>query len=481
MLGPVKQRDEKLFYCGFSLDERVPADHPLRSVRGLVDFSFVRREVAGLYGDRGNESIDPTVVLKLLFLQFMYRVTSMRELMRELPMRLDWLWFCEFDLTDEIPDHSVVSKARRRWGREVFISFFNRVLQSCIDAGLVDGGVVHIDASVIAADASVESIARHLNLVGASVYDRVAREDGDGLDEGEDEDARHPSPPPSGTLVSRTDPEARLTNKNGRTVVGYKDHRVIDDRCGIVTATITTPANTAEQHVLGEALRQHEENTGAEVEMAAADKQYGTAENYRMLRESRVTPCIPHKRVREDPTKFERRLFIYDPEHDRYTCPAGEHLTRRARSDANRYRYGAAPGVCAACSMKERCTNSAKGRMISRQIDQEMIDWADSCLSGTERKRLMARRKTKAEGSFADATNRHGYKRMRWRGLQSAEIQNLLIATIQNIRKLIRKEGQKPGRSATRIAAAMTSDLTRRLQRLTAAIAPRHPLNPRLT
>lgn len=430
MLGPVKQRDERLFYCGFSLEDRVPRDHPLREVRRVVDFSFVRREVADLYGDRGNESIDPIVVLKLLFLKFFCRVSSTRELMRELPMRLDWLWFCEFDLTDEIPDHSVISKARRRWGREVFTRFFQRVLSSCVDAGLVDGGLVHIDASVIAADAGMDSLQIRLNLISAAVYDQEAGEDGD--------DAGGDDPPPrAGTKVSSTDPDARLTKKNGRSILGYKDHRVIDDRCGIVTATITTPAHVSEPHVLDEALRRHERNTGLKVATAVADRQYGTARNYRMLHERGVIPCIAHKRVREDPGKFERRLFVYDPARDCYTCPAGERLTRRARSDANRSRYAAGPGVCTGCPMKDRCTDAARGRTISRQMDQEMIDWADGCLSPARRKRLMTRRKTKAEGSFADATNRHGYKRMRWRGLHNAAVQNLLIGAIQNIRTLI--------------------------------------------
>lgn len=450
MLGPVKQRDERLFYCGFSLEDRMPQDHPLRMVRRVVDFSFVRREVAGLYGDRGNESIDPIVVLKLLFLKFFYQVSSTRELMRELPMRLDWLWFCEFDLSDEIPDHSVMSKARRRWGREVFISFFQRVLSSCVDAGLVDGGVVHIDASVIAADAGGDSIETQINLISAAVYDHEVREDGDDGEENHDiknrnTDSHINDTPPAGTKVSRTDPDARLTRKNGRSILGYKDHRVIDDRCGIVTATITTPANVSEPHVLGEALQQHEAGTGLEVNTAVADKQYGTAANYRMLHESNVTPCIPHKRVREDPSKFARRLFVYDPAHDYYICPAGAHLTRRTLSDTNRHRYSAGKKVCDACRMRADCTeNKTHGRTISRQLDQEMIDWADDCLSPARRKRLMSRRKTKGEGSFADATNRHGYKRMRWRGLLNAAVQNLIIAAIQNIRKLIKRIHHRP-------------------------------------
>lgn len=469
MLGPMKKREESLFYVGFSLEDRVPADHPLRAIRRLVDFSFVRREVAGLYGDRGNESVDPIVVLKLLFLKFFYDVKSGRELMRELPMRLDWLWFCEFDLTDEIPDHSVLSKARRRWGRKVFVRFFERVLRECVDAGLVDGQVVHIDASVIAANASLDSLEVQLNLISEAIYSDEAQADGD-RDQSEQDRAEQDDPPPAGKPISRTDPEARMTRKNGRTTLGYKDHRVIDDRCGIVTATITTPADVSEPHVLGEALAEHEANTGREIQTVVADKQYGTVKSYRMLHESRVTPCIPHKRVRENPSMFPRRLFVYDPANDWYVCPAGERLTRRARSDSTRYRYGADRGVCARCPLRHRCTeNIARGRTISRQVDQKMVDWADSCLSSAQRKRLMTRRKTKAEGSFADATNQHGYKHMRWRGLQNAMVQNVLIATIQNIRKLIKSGPSKsPATPANRqtVLRALASSCRTLLDRL---------------
>jgi len=434
MLGPVKRRDERLFYCGFSLEDRVPEDHPLRAVHRVVDFSFVRHEVADLYGDRGHESIDPIVVLKLLFLKYFYQVKSARGVVRELPMRLDWLWFCEFDLDDEIPNHSIMSKAKRRWGKDIFVRFFQRVLTNCVQAGLVDGEVVHVDGCVMIADASWDSIKARIDHISEAVFD-----DDDQEEEKDDESHSGDSPSVSDQRISRTDPEASITKKNGRSTLGYKDHRVVDDRCGVVTATITTPANVDESHVLDEALQQHEAGTGRKVGTVVADKQYGTAANYRMLHEREVTPCIPHKRVRENPTKFARHLFVYDSENDHFTCPAGHHLTRRFRSDGNRYRYAVGKRVCDACPMRSDCTeNKSQGRTISRQVDQEMIDWADDCLSSSQRKRLMARRKAKAEGSFADAANNHGYKRMRWRGLDNATVQNLLIGTIQNIRKLIK-------------------------------------------
>ncbi len=111
MMGKQPHPQEKLFYYNLNLDERVPPDHPLRRIRALVDFDFVSGKVESLYGKNGNVSVPPPVILKLMFLLFYENVSSERELMKTLPMRLDWLWFLDFDLDSEVPDHSVLSKA----------------------------------------------------------------------------------------------------------------------------------------------------------------------------------------------------------------------------------------------------------------------------------------------------------------------------------------------------------------------------------
>src|SRR5579884_4395781 len=111
MMG--RQDAQQPLYCVVDLDERVPPGHPLRKVRELIDFSFVRAEVAPFYGYNGNESVDPAVILKLLFLLFLDDVPSERELMRQVAYRLDYLWFLGLSLNDPVPDHSVLSKRRR--------------------------------------------------------------------------------------------------------------------------------------------------------------------------------------------------------------------------------------------------------------------------------------------------------------------------------------------------------------------------------
>ena len=129
MMGKPNQLEPKLFYHGVSLERRVHMEHPLRKIKQLLDFDFIRSQVADTYGNNGNQSVDPAVILKLMFLLFYENVKSERALTRQLPLRLDWLWFCDYDLDEDTPDHSVLSKARKRWGSEIFEQFFMNILE----------------------------------------------------------------------------------------------------------------------------------------------------------------------------------------------------------------------------------------------------------------------------------------------------------------------------------------------------------------
>lgn len=432
MMGKTNKLEPKLFYHNISLEQRVPKDHPLRKIEKLVNFSFIRSKVARLYGNNGNTSIDPTVILKLIFLAFYENVRSERALMKQLPMRLDWLWFCGYDLDETTPDHSVISKARSRWGVDVFTDFFENILDQCVDTGLVDGQTIHIDSSMIDANASKDSLKCQLRKVSGDLYNEL-------------KENSEPEKPEK--RVSTTDPDARLSRKYGKTTLGYKDHRSVDDKHGIVTATLTTSANINDEKVLTEVIDQHQKNTASKVNTAAADKAYGIGENYKYLYENGITPCISHKRNNSRCHRdFNYDRFIYDKNSDCYICPAGNKLKRHQfQKDKNSTSYKADRQVCEQCSYFEKCVSSKKsGRQIQRNINTDYIEWADNCLSVSKRKYLMARRKYRAEGSFADAANNHGFKRARFRGIEKMKIQNLMIAAIQNLRKLIKASTFRP-------------------------------------
>jgi transposase len=135
MMGFQRNNQHKLFISGFNLEDRVRSDHILRKVAQKIDFEFIYDEVKETYGTNGNVSVPPPVILKLMLLLILYDVRSEREMMLTLPERLDWLWFLGYDLEDEIPTHSVLSKARSRWGAETFKRFFERIVWQCLEAG----------------------------------------------------------------------------------------------------------------------------------------------------------------------------------------------------------------------------------------------------------------------------------------------------------------------------------------------------------
>ena len=127
------------------------------------------------YGSRGNVSVDPEVIMKMMFLLFFDDVASERELMKVIAERLDYLWFLGYGLENDIPDHSVLSKARTRWGKEVFESLFVRTIAQCVEAGLVDGKKLHVDSSLIEADASRESVIKGNAGVDRTLNGRIRR------------------------------------------------------------------------------------------------------------------------------------------------------------------------------------------------------------------------------------------------------------------------------------------------------------------
>src|SRR4029077_19628893 len=157
MMGEQKS-EPQLFNYAVNLEKRVRANHPLRRVTAAIDLSFVREEVAHCYGKNGKEAVAPEVILKMMFLLFFDDITSERELMEVIGERLDYLWVLDYGVGDKIPARRRLSKARARWGKEVFENLFVRTVAQCVEAGLVDGSKLHVDASLIDANAAKESV-----------------------------------------------------------------------------------------------------------------------------------------------------------------------------------------------------------------------------------------------------------------------------------------------------------------------------------
>lgn len=138
-----KVYQEKMFH-NFSLSERVPQDHLLRRVDQVVNLSFVRKLVKPYYRHTGQPSIDPLVLFKMMLIGYFYGITSERRLAEDISLNMAFMWYLGYDLDESTPNHSVISKARARYGKEVFEQFFHKVLGLCVEAGLVGGEKVFV-------------------------------------------------------------------------------------------------------------------------------------------------------------------------------------------------------------------------------------------------------------------------------------------------------------------------------------------------
>jgi transposase len=436
-----------LFSYRVNLDKRVRFDHPLRRVAEAVDFGFVRVEVAGLYGVNGNESVDPTVILKMMFLLFYENVASERELMRIIPERLDYLWFLGYGLDDEIPNHSVLSKARARWGREVFEKFFVRTVGQCVAAGLVDGAKLHVDSSLNAAHASCDSVLTAApSLIAALKAAYQATESK--LDDS--------TTPDSYTAVndqtmSSTDPDATLVRKGRQpSRPSYHHHRGVDDAHGVITALETTTGSIAENKRLLPLIEQHQTNTSQAVRTVVADTKYGTMENFVACQQLDIRTHLGDARAKQHHARsqgiFPDTAFAYDARTNTYRCPAGQRMKpRRLHPFKHTWEYQLPKAVCADCTLRSQCTRAtAYGRTIHRHEHQALLDRARQQAHSAAARRDRKRRQHLAEVSFADAANHHGFKRARWRRLWRVQIQDWLIAAIQNIKILLNAGGQPP-------------------------------------
>ena len=150
---------------------------------------------------------------------------------------------------------------------------------------------------------------------------------------------------------------------------------------------------------------------------------------------------------------YDESVFVYDAKGDTYRCPAGQILTRRRhKKKRHAYEYTAGPKTCAACHLRQQCTRSKAGRSIKRHEKHEAIEAARAQSHSAAAKRDRRRRKHLMEGSFADATNNHGFKRARWRRLWKQRIQDYLIAAAQNIRILVRHRFNRKRAAAEALA-----------------------------
>ena len=277
MRGDDNQQEGMFSYI--SPEKRVPTDHPLRSIRKMVDeiLKEMSPKFAKLYSDVGRPSIAPERLFRSLLLQIFYSVRSERMLIEQLQYNLLFRWFVGMEMDEAVWNHAVFSKNRERLLNEAIAeSFFRRVLERA--RPFMSDEHFTVDGTWIEAWASHKSF---------------RRKDGQGKPPGPGGEADfHGEKRKNQTHESTTDPEARLfkKSKGSEATLGYLGHVLMENRNGLLVETFLTEANgRAEREA---AMLMAEAIPGGKRVTMGGDKNYDTQELVGELRGMNITPHV---------------------------------------------------------------------------------------------------------------------------------------------------------------------------------------------
>ena len=300
---------------------------------------------------------------------------------------------------------------------------------------------------MVKADASNNSVVnttklqRYLNksyrILEARLEEEKASSCGENTSKGGDANKKH---------ISTTDPDASVVRRgHGRSKLQYQVHRGVDEKNEIITATEVTPGEVHESHCMDSLLDKHHGNTGERADTVVADSKYGTVNNYLSCYDRGINS---HFQSLESSSRgtgrqkgiFPKEDFVFHPENNTFTCPAGKTLTvRKYNKKRSHHEYICQKTDCKKCHLKAQCTRSKTGRTLKRHIRQDDLDLKLIQANSKQSKKDIKTRQHLMERSFAHA-ERYGFKRARWRRLWRVQIQEYLTAAIQNIKTLVRKK-----------------------------------------
>ena len=456
-----QDRGQGQFFYTFDLDKVVPADHLVRQIDGILDLSWVHKELAPYYSHTGRPSIDPMLMIRMLLVGYVFALRSERRLCSEVQVNLAYRWFCKLSVEDQIPDHSVFSRARHERFREsdALRRVFEGVVAMCIAAGLVGGEAFSVDASLIKADVDKKRRVageRPINWPKAEEASRAVREYITALDAARSDEERSDGdacPPSNGSgrgkppkEISLTDPQATWVARPGvDPFFAYDANYLIDNKAGIIVDAEGTRANRLLEIAVTQTMMERVRcRFGLRPQRLAGDTVYGAVRLLKWLVDRSITPHIPvwDKSARHEGT-FSRADFIFDQERNIYVCPGGAMLTSTGNIDQGHIvHYRASKNDCSSCSLKPKCT-TAVVRKITRDLNEEVRDRVRA-LANTEAFQQSRRERKKVEMRFAHMKRILRLDRLRLRGLSGARDEVLLTATAQNLRRLVKLLGRAP-------------------------------------
>jgi transposase len=508
MMGK-KERDFHPLPNDICLEDLVPEDNCYRRLQEKLDLSFVRELVEDLYAASGRPSVDPEVFFRLQLVMFYEGIRSERELMRIVSDRLSVRWYVGYDLREPLPDHSSLTRIRDRFGLSVFREFFERIVQMCVEAGLVWGEELYFDATKVDANASLDSIAprfyveEHLGEVftveeppnaeqednestATSDYPRSEAELFELPSVGDDALAEANAAKDdwisrngrqrrerkgvwyrrkADFLASSTDPDSSpMKRRNSKgSHLGYYTHYVVDGgKSRVILNVLVTPFEVTENQPMLDLLWRTSFRWKIAPRQVTGDTAYGTTENIAAVEQAGIRAYVPLTGAGKARPYFSKEEFTYDPQQDLYQCPAGEILRPKTfRAARNQVLYKTEPGTCYSCSMRARCTDNKTGRQLLRHLEERYVDRVKGYRGTFAYEKALRKRRVWVEPLFGEAKDWHGMRRFRLRRLKKVNIEALLIASGQNVKRLVAARERGPRRLAQAAALRPPNTVSR--------------------
>ena len=478
-----KEFTPKLFYQT-SLEQLVPTDNFYRKLLEVLDLRFLRKKTKKYYGDEGQQSIDPVVFFKICLVGYLNDIISDRKLIDYCSDSLAVRLFLGYDLDEQLPWHSTISRTRQLYEEEVFLEVFQQILSQCISGGLVSGHTQAVDSAFVKANASMDSLelkvpeqeledylhqVRHISNADKLVHrkakenrarkeDRIISADKDKLRDitsrqkkwSKDQDQR-PGASNKGskytsnkTHYSPVDPDARISVKPGKArKLNYYAQMGVDESHQIITHIQSDLADQKDNQCLQDLtdnITKNLKRNGLELENLLADAGYSSGENYAYLEQKEIKSYIPpHGTYKGGPEGFR---FVEEGNY--WLCPNEKKVTfRKKRLEKGTLKdfYLTKRSDCKECPMKESCIGKSHEKRISITAYKNEYERNNKRLKHYpyHKKKRMGL----VEPVFGTLINFLGMRKVNTRGLKQANKCMLMAATAFNIKKLLKYGGKK--------------------------------------
>ncbi len=434
------------------IDSLVPENHLLRKVERAMDYKWLYERLSPYYcHDNGRPSTDPVVLIKMVLIQHLFGIPSLRQTAREIEVNIAYRWFLGFNLVEKIPHFATVSYAFcKRFPEELASEIFEHILNKAINNRFVDPSVIYIDGTHIKASANKKKFQKEQVAKTAKIYEEQLRKEVNAereklgkkkIDDDDDDNGEG-----VGTVektVSTTDPDCGMFVKGEHErQFAYEAHTACDGNGFVVDVEVT--AGNVHDSIAWDNL--YEKVTSKyKVDFAVMDAAYKTPWIAKKILDGGAIPILPYTAPKGKRDRYRPWEYIYNEIEDSFTCPCGKTL-RHTTTDKNGKRsYRSTPNDCKNCTNKAKCGANEKGQKLHQtHIWQEYLDLVEQ-LRKTERgKDLYAKRKETIERVFADAKEKHSMRYTHHRGLARVSRWVRLKYAAMNLKKLATWEWNRP-------------------------------------